>query len=168
MGKRGPKPKPIEDHLADGTSRPDRHGDGTIEVAERVDFLPAPGHLPDDARDIWNHVVSTIGESGILQGADDLALEAMALAVATWRKAQDDIERNGILVIGRFDTEVANPAIAVRDKAMGEFRAWAARFGLTPSDRTQLGMQLVKGKSAAESWDDALGADPRHAEADED
>ena len=157
----GRPPKPLEEHIADGTFRPDRHGDGVLALSEPVTFLPAPAHLPDDARDVWSSVVSLIAESGILQGADELALEAVSLNVATWRRAQEDIERNGILVTGRFDTDVANPAITVRDKAMSEFRQWAGKFGLTPSDRASLGMQLVKGKSASESWDDALGPDPR-------
>lgn len=165
MGRRGPKPKPVEQHLAEGTYRPDKHGDSPIEVADRIvsaEFLPAPSHLNDPAREVWSAVVETIVDSGILQGADELALEALALSVATWRAAQADIDDNGILVRGRFGTDVANPSIAIRDKAMAEFRAWAARFGLTPSDRASLGMTLIKGKSAAESWDDELGTDPRH------
>lgn len=169
MGRRGPKPLPAALRDDASTYQPPEVVVG--EVVHAGD-LPAPEHLADGAGDAWRSIVAALAGSGMLQAVDAIALEALAVAVATMRDAQEIIERDGIEVRGRFFEQlddgttvgmIAHPMLAIRDKAAGEVRAWGARFGMTPSDRVALGLQVMRGKAAAAaSWEDDLGPNPRH------
>ena len=125
-----------------------------------VDVEP-PGHLPSAARIIWSELVDPMRGTAVLDRVDAPALEAMARCVLRWREAEALLDVEGLFVSSPNGYRVAHPAIAVAQKAQAEYRSWAARFGLTPSDRVGLGIAVVKGRSLSEDLANKIGKSPR-------
>jgi P27 family predicted phage terminase small subunit len=85
---------------------------------------------------------------GLLFEADQDILAAYANAVVNYQRSTEIVDREGVLVEGRRDGMVSNPAVRVqRDSAM-LIRQLAGELGLTPSARTRL-------KADGESSDDS-------------
>lgn len=165
---------PIEKRIQDGTYKPSRHGT-SVQLAPVVhsgELLPAPRHFKTaEYRNAWRSLVEPLSDAGLLQTADAHALEMATVALVEFRQAQAMIQKDGLFVSRVFAMagEVPifrnepNPAIKLRDKAASEFRQWCARFGLTPSDRTSLGVQQIQGLTMSMELDRVLGANPRAA-----
>ena len=141
--------------LAELHGRPDhrrrRTGEPTPPSGEPI----APAHLSEGARAAWPDLARTLTGMGVLAVSDGLALEHLAEAVADARRARGALAhavvvdgavvaaagahtyattgKNGATML-RARPEAAQLADADRRVAL-----WAARFGLSPADRTRLG-----------------------------
>lgn len=178
MGLRGPKPEPFESAMERGVYRADRHGEpvvlgGRVDVDElgcpsrllrMADGLPVEAPSPVDS---WTDVALPLVGAQLVQSNDLPALEMMAVALFTYRLADWELAKHlaecGSLTytVGTNGAMAPHPAFAIREKSASEFRAWAARFGATPSDRVALGLGKIKGRSMAATLDGKLGANPR-------
>lgn len=85
--------------------------------------MPAPAHLADSVRAVWNDVVANVGDH--VEGPD---LEAYCGQVATMREAEARVAREGIIVAGAKAEPIPHPAVEVARKAQAEIRAWGDRF----------------------------------------
>ena len=162
MGVTGPKPKPAEVRRREGTLRKDRHGD-VVVLGGRPSTVEAPAHLTDSAKAAWQEQVPLLIGAGILDLCDTAALEQMCSVIAQFRDAQAVIATEGMFVESPNGYKIAHPAVAVMNKAGSEYRAWCARFGLTPADRIGLGMAQLKGRSLAQDLTEKIGESPRKA-----
>src|SRR5438067_503730 len=76
MGQRGPAPKPIEIRKQDGTYKASKHGQSIVVAGKALD-LEAPAHLPDAFIAVWDELVPTLTQAGLVDRVDALALEAL-------------------------------------------------------------------------------------------
>lgn len=173
---RGGRPRtPVETHRQNGSYRADRHGTG-VQVAElvpsgSVDLTPPRHFRTNVLKDAWRSLVDPLAASGMLQTADLGALEMAAVALSEYREAAAMIRKDGLFTSQIFAVTddgpvwrtAPNPALKIRDKAAAEYRAWCARFGLTPSDRASLGVQQIQGLTMAMELDRELGPPSRAA-----
>ncbi|MGH9167383.1 MAG: phage terminase small subunit P27 family, partial [Acidimicrobiia bacterium] len=113
--------------------------------------VACPKWLSPEARAVWARLAPGLVQRGILTVWDvDLFARFCALEVFN-RLALEDVQQRGILVAGRNRARVKNPALQVVRDTGAELRALAARFGLTPSDRSQLrAPEAPGGKKAAQ------------------
>lgn len=120
--------KPTQQLKDDGTYREDRHGGR--RRAPRTTGEPArPAGLSAAARALWAELVPALVASGVAGAIDAPALEAMCEAFAEYRAARKIRARS--LAEKRQRQMLVNGALR-------EWRALAARFGLTPADRAKL------------------------------
>jgi P27 family predicted phage terminase small subunit len=75
---------------------------------------------------------------GLLYACDGDSLAAYCEAVVRHQKACEIVNTTGILVEGRRDGMVKNPAVQVVRDCEATIKAFAQEFGLTPSARTRL------------------------------
>lgn len=112
---------------------------------------PKPtGHLPveptdamsDRAADVWRRLVPELVETGVATGWDVDALMEMCECIATLREARESLTREGKTIVeikaNGLDVVKLNPMWRVYCDTQKQFVQWAARFGLTPSDRASL------------------------------
>jgi P27 family predicted phage terminase small subunit len=146
MGKRGPAPAPTALRTLYGV-RPDR-----INNSEPV---PSPGPvqppewLSPDARAVWDGLAADLENRGVLTAWDAEVFACCCDAAARRRRAVAHLASEGeVLELPVMDhgrvvaTRVArNPWTLVLADADGQLQRYAARFGLTPSDRAQLKTQ---------------------------
>lgn len=144
MGRRGPTPRAASDRGADGSLSATRHHGG-VETSGVIESAPRPPkHMAGQARKAWVELAAVCADGGILREADLTSLEAMAISLGSVREMQAILDVDGPIIPGRFGP-VAHPGVALRDRSLADYARWAARFGLTPSDRVSLGLQVLKG-----------------------
>lgn len=153
MGQRGPKPAIV---TPDGKRRR-----SDVSVIGGLEDLEPPLSLPLEVQKVWRELVEPMRGSAVLDRVDAPALEAMSRAVSRWRTAEEVLDAEGLFCASPNGYRIAHPAIAVAQKAQAEYRAWCARFGLTPSDRVGLGLAVVRGKSLAQDLASKIGESPR-------
>lgn len=134
MGKRGPAPKPTALRVLHG-DRKDRINDTEPTPAERE--VTAPEELSDDARAAWDRLAPDLIRVGVLTTWDVPAFVIVCEALARYRAATKLVNGSALLVQGP-NGFVKNPALLVQREAEVTFAQYGSRFGLTPSDRSQL------------------------------
>lgn len=147
MGRRGPAPAPTALKLLQGT-RDDRINKDE-PVPDTVDpvLLAAPEWLHPESLPIWNAYAPDLIRKGVLTAWDIEAFGACVDAAARRRRAVAALKTEGEVIklpVFNKNGELTgerlgrNPWLVVLTQADGQLQRWAARFGMTPSDRAQL------------------------------
>jgi P27 family predicted phage terminase small subunit len=99
--------------------------------------------LPEAKRE-WNRIVPQLSALGLLTALDRGTIAGGCQWWAMYVDAVKDIEANGTT----FETETGyqgpRPSVALAIKSWQQYLAFAARFGLTPSDRSRLSVPEPK------------------------
>jgi P27 family predicted phage terminase small subunit len=143
MGKRGPAPKPTALRVLHG-DRKDRINDQEPVPPERE--IAPPEDISPDARQVWDRLAPSLIASGVLTAWDVDAFWMACEALARYRQATRLVNGSALLVQGPNGL-TKNPALVVQREAEASFAHYGARFGLTPSDRSQLKIDPAGGGS---------------------
>lgn len=144
MGKRGPAPKPTNLRVLHG-DRADRIN--TDEPTPATVAVEPPAWLVGEPLEIWEHFAPDLKRKGVLTGWDTEAFAALCDAAARRRKAAAQLRAEGEVVeLPVFNKAgdatgvrlVRNPWLLVLNQADAQLVTYSARFGMTPSDRSQL------------------------------
>jgi P27 family predicted phage terminase small subunit len=149
MGRRGPAPLPTHLKIVRGTARPDRMVKN--EPKAKSGIPRCPDWLSDDAKEIWKRTVKQLKQMGTLSVADVDLIAAYCNAVVTYKKATDLVDKSGVLIKGRRDGVVTNPAVRIQRDAAQLIRQLGAEFGLSPSSRSRISVD-----GASDDSDDFL------------
>lgn len=142
MGRRGPAPKPATLRLLQG-ARPGEVNQNE-PIPRKGKMEPPPG-LPEDAVAVFEWAAEELAHMRIDSPADRDSLAAYACAVVNHRDASAKVAEFGILVKGKGNRPVRNPALIVQRDAAQQIRAFAQEFGLTPSARARIDSQRDDG-----------------------
>ena len=96
-----------------------------------------PAWLGTIAASIWRQVAPWLVQARILTDTDLHNLELFAMAYQRWREAEDDISKNGIVVMGAKQ-EIKNPACTVANESARRISTFGAALGLDPAARARL------------------------------
>jgi P27 family predicted phage terminase small subunit len=134
MSRPGPKPAPsvVRALRGDGEAR------RTAEPRPRLTAPAAPRGMSAPARIVWRSLAPELFGLGLLTPLDVPCFEVLCEAVAFFRQARDRIVADGLLVKGRRDGFVTNPAWRVMRDAAQIMRVFASELGLTPAERSRL------------------------------
>lgn len=158
MGKRGPAKTPTNLAVLRG-ERKDRVN--TDEPKPSMLEIGPPDWLSGEARDEWWLLAPDLKNKGVLTAWDVEAFAAWCDAVVRRRSAVEHLRaqgevielpvynKNGDMTGSRM---AKNPWTFVLNEADAQMQKYAARFGLTPSDRASLSI----GKGSADADDDLL------------
>lgn|GEM_PF-2599374 len=134
--------KSVSEHKLSGTYRPDRHDRKTPA------FTPGatcPRYLSKVAKDEWNRVAPLLEEQGILVNIDQSLLASYCQTFAHWRASEDDIAKNGLVILvesqtrtGRTSKPVQNPAVRNSLQFLKAMTTIAVKFGINPLDRPRI------------------------------
>lgn len=159
--------------MATNTGRPRKptklavlHGDrkdriNTAEPQPSVLEVSPPEWLSDQARDVWSRLAGDLAAKGVLTAWDTEAFASWCDAVVRRRGAVEHLQLQGeVIELPVYNkngemtgTRMAkNPWTFVLNEADAQMQKYAARFGLTPSDRASLSI----GKGSADADDDLL------------
>lgn len=137
MGRRGPAPAPTRLKLLRGETRPSRVN---YREPRPAPGLPdAPADLTPDARAAWDRVVTELGHTGVLTGADRDVLRLYVEALVRYEQAAALYAGSGPLIRGaRAGELVKNPLAPIVRDAATLVLSLARELGLTPSARSGL------------------------------
>ncbi|WNV86581.1 phage terminase small subunit P27 family [Umezawaea sp. Da 62-37] len=141
MGKRGPAAKPTALRVL--------HGDRTDRINDREPLPPigqiaCPDWASESAREIWTRLAPDLEQRKVLTTWDVDAFLILCEALARYRNATALVNGSALLVQGGSGL-MKNPALQVQSEAERTFLTYAARFGLTPSDRQSIKVEVGGG-----------------------
>lgn len=155
--------KPAELHELEGTRSevgvkriPGTHRRATTAAPARTtllkgrDGLVMPAGLDADAKKAWAQLRGDC--EAVLDAADAAMLETAAHALGRLRQARRIVNRDGILVDGRFGLLVENPVLKVERDAIGMLHRAMVELGIGPSARASLGGLGVEGQSERDAF----------------
>lgn len=97
-----------------------------------------PEWLSNDAKQLWYQLAPDLIAQKVLTPWDVPAFAAMCTCWSFWRSAVAQVQRDGIAVVGHNNRTSKHPAGQIARDNLSLFNNLAARFGLTPSDRSKL------------------------------
>lgn len=138
MGKRGPRPKPTNLKVIEGTYRADR---APANEARPVGDASPPEWLTDDQLEAWDRIVPHLAAVGLATDVDSVLLSRYVQLLMAWIDLAEDIR--GLDAGRRY--HLTNAGALRPHPAYGEFRALSAEllklereFGMSPSARTRV------------------------------
>lgn len=123
------------------TGRSPGRDSGGREVKPGPSFVRVPPEAPEwlteEARAEWDRVLPGLSRLDLLKPEDRAALAAYCESWATFRRATEVVQAEGLTIEAKQGT-LTHPAVGIARAAGREVRAWAAHFGLTPSSEQAL------------------------------
>lgn len=144
MGRRGVPPKPTNVRVLHGDRKDRVNNSEPVPTSGRVE---PPDWLPGLALQVWHHYAPDLVSKGVLTSWDVETFAAFCDAVARRRRAAEKLTEEGEVIeapVFNKNGDVTghrvakNPWTLVLNEADGQVQRYGARFGMTPSDRSQL------------------------------
>jgi P27 family predicted phage terminase small subunit len=130
--------KPTDLKLLQGN--PGKAGDlGQVATSKTGRPMP-PADLKGEAFAEWARVVNHLEAIGHIENVDRAALVVYVTAWDTYNKAREILEDHGPIINGKDGQLVKNPAHQVMRDSSDTMLKYAAKFGLTPKDRQNMGL----------------------------
>lgn len=149
MGLRGPQPTPTAELEKRGSWRAKKR---------KKDGEPQPGGVPEppyklvgDSRKLWESLVPRLAESGIATEVDSETLAVMCVWFGKFRKIQKALDKMAATNKDHYRLLIQ------MQMASNCFDKLAARFGMTPADRTRIKVEGPKEDDGADEMEDILG-----------
>lgn len=134
---RGRPPKPTALKLVQGNPGKRALNKNAPSPDALIDVPEPPEWFGEIAALIWKQVAPWLVTAKILTGTDMHNLEAFCMAYQRWREAQEDITKNGIIVMGAKQ-EIKNPACTVVNESLRQMASFGSSLGLDPSARARI------------------------------
>lgn len=133
-----PAPKPIAQHLEDGTYRADRHAKrASVEVGEGPQRLKPPPTLNPRLRPLWRKVTATV-DPRWLATADTWLLAGLVEAIYFQQQAADMLVKLGTVVKTNNGDVHKAPHWMIWRQSVEVVRTLSGKLGLSPLDRARL------------------------------
>jgi P27 family predicted phage terminase small subunit len=136
MGLRGPRAKPTNLKILQGTYRKDRAAPN--EPRPEVAVPQSPPHLNDLAKKEWRRIAPELLKHGLLTKLDRAALAAYCQSWALWVEAEEKLKTEGLMVKMPSGYEQQSIWLSISKTALTQMRAFASEFGLSPATRTRV------------------------------
>lgn len=144
MGQRGPAPVPTGILRLRGTLRNDR-----VYNEPKVAGKPpkCPAWLAPEAKSAWKALAPDLLATGLLTRLDRNALSRYCTLWARWRKAEDFLAKHGEVytlkdAAGGPRCVMPFPQVAVAHRLSLALTKLEAEFGMTPSGRSRLHVEM--------------------------
>lgn len=141
----GRHPKPLVEHVREGTHRKDRHGDAQGIRPADGKRPKMPQGLSASMKTAWNTLLDDLEASALLDSADAPLYEAFAVAHGRAREARRLITKHGMLLDGAKGGVVANPMLRVEREALTQLRYLAEQLAIGMRARASLGLAVARG-----------------------
>ena len=136
MGRRGPKPRPTALSRRLGNPRKVKLNDAEPEMPAGVPDCPA--WLDDEARREWHRIVPILHAAGVLTLADRAVLTGYCVAWSEFHRAIILLQEHGRTMTTSTGYEAQRPEVTMAQKWARIMESFAARLGLSPSDRSSI------------------------------
>ena len=108
-------------------------------IAE-VRIPPMPAILEGDEAAVaeWRRITPLLESEGLIAELDAAPLAAYCMAFSRWQRAVAEVRGGGELIAAANGQPVANPWLAIRDRAAKDVLTFGAAFGITPTARSKI------------------------------
>lgn len=149
---RGRKPQPTKLRLIKGN--PGKRPIPENEPQPEAVAPEPPDHLSTEAREEWDRLAPALAGLGLLTAHDMATFGAYCQAYGRWRQAEKAMKGLEPVVKTGNGSLMQHPMVGIANRAAADVVKYAAEFGLTPSARARIGVDLSKKK---DEWAGLLG-----------
>lgn len=141
MGRRA---KPVALHLVTGNKNRltkaeiEKRKAGEEKVRPPSDGVKPPSWLGRKAKTLFRRLVKDMKETELYTNVDVETMAVYCDAVERYAQAAEEIDRNGITIMGAQGAPIQNPAVLVATKYASIISRCASKLGLDPSSRASL------------------------------
>ena len=132
------KKKPIEQHIADGTYRADRHD--LPDISREVEHIEPYIKLRDKGKSNFYSICSDLREEKKLAPEDLYYIANMAYLMQTIDDNDKELNKEGYLIEGSTGSMVINPRWNIIKAAMSEMGSIQHKLGMGPVHRLRLAL----------------------------
>jgi len=118
--------------------RPRRKRANEKSASGRPGIPDCPEYLSKEAKAKWSDLIRDLEGAGIIVKADADTMARYCETWASWRRANDWIQKLGEVYKGPNGGMVQNPYLSIRAKASSEMNKISAQLGLDPASRQRL------------------------------
>src|SRR5438270_1705778 len=136
MGLRGPAPKPTALVMFEGNRG--RRPLNDREPKPRSVRPKCPTYLDQAGQKEWKRLIPILLRMRILTEADGIALANLCQAYSTMTKAQEQLNKVGILYKTKSGYIQQSPLLGIVNSQIEIINRLCREFGLTPSSRTRI------------------------------
>ena len=134
--------KPLPSKVKELAGNPGKRAINKKEPKPASGVPQCPQHLKGDAKVEWKRVTKELRALGILTKVDRATLTAYCMAWGDLVKAEKQIEEEGEVIVSDKGGMYQNPWVAIKKRSMDQVVKFAAEFGMTPSSRSRLKVEL--------------------------
>lgn len=149
--KPGPSPTPTAIKLIRGN--PGKRKINKDEPKPTVTMPHCPDYLDDVAREEWNRLAPILVRMKVLTEADYIALASLCQTYSTMMKAQEQLNKSGILFKTPSGYVQQSPLIGVVNNCTEKIVTLCREFGLTPSARSRVQANSSDDAKQQTPWD---------------
>lgn len=106
-----------------------------------------PDWLSKEAKEEWQRLAPKLEALGLLTAHDEIAFAAYCQAYAKWREAEIFMNENGTIVRTDSGYWQQVPQVTISTQNLKIMMNLSSRFGLTPSDRARLDLEVLPNKN---------------------
>lgn len=150
MGRRGPAPEPTAIKLLKGN--PGKRKLNQNEPTPLITLPHCPAYLDADARTEWDRLAPILVRMKVLTEADYIALASLCQAYSTMMKAQEQLNRSGILFKTPSGYVQQSPLIGIVNNCTEKIVTLCREFGLTPSARSRVQVSQPEAAKEDDPW----------------
>ncbi len=148
---KGRKPKPIKIHRLNGN--PSKLKLDKIQTPEPESKIPrCPEQLDDLAKKEWKRITKELHKLQLLGRIDMAALAAYCCAYSRWICAEENIKKAGVLIRNKDGVPCVSPLLRVAEKALDQMKMFLVEFGMTPSSRARIKVELKEQDNESEKF----------------
>jgi P27 family predicted phage terminase small subunit len=141
---RGRKPIPTSIKRARGNPGKRPLNDNEPQPAKKVPRCPS--FLDTDAKRIWGQLTKMLLANGVLTEMDWLALAPLCQAWSRWKYAEEHLQKFGAVILSpEKKFPIQSPYLAVSNKCVEQLTKLLIEFGMTPSSRSRVGIEIGNG-----------------------
>lgn len=150
MGLRGPSPVPTAMKVIRGN--PGKRKLNRNEPKPIITLPHCPAYLDENARTEWDRLAPILVRMKILTEADYIALASLCQTYSTMMKAQEQLNKSGILFKTPSGYVQQSPLIGVVNNCTEKIVTLCREFGLTPSARSRVQTNPAETAKADDPW----------------
>ncbi|MDE1901313.1 MAG: phage terminase small subunit P27 family [Alphaproteobacteria bacterium] len=136
----GRPPLPTHLKLVKGTARADRNNPNELKPALVVP--EPPPHLDEREKGKFAAMSELLAKHGVMTELDVEAIARYAVVWCRWLDAEVEIKKRGPVVKTTNDNIIQNPFLSVANKCMVQMSQIESEFGLNPSSRSRIRMEM--------------------------
>ena len=132
--------------------------EGDQPCRDRVEPVPPPGgvgpcpdHLDEHGSRCWRRLERILTGMGVLTSADADALMILCSNYSLWKRAHEEITRDGLTVPTQFSTK-PHPMLAVVNRCEAVMGKMLGEFGMTPVARRSLDLGKKGDDDEFDKW----------------
>jgi P27 family predicted phage terminase small subunit len=141
---RGRKPIPTSIKRARGNPGKHRLNNDEPQPAKKVPRCPP--FLDAEAKRAWRQFSKLLLANGVMTEMDGPALATLCQVWSRWKYAEEQVQKYGPVMLSpekRFP--IYSPYLAVANRAMDQLSKALTEFGMTPSSRCRVGIEINNG-----------------------